>query len=311
MLVKAELEDGDRFFSQFPYLDDLTKGDFLSALNGGIALLKQCAQVAPASYASIGKGTPFYWLGIAAYHVHDYQTATFFFDAAVSEDLRKNHDPIKNSSPALRFIQVEANEPAQAALPLVQLLHKRIDLAITAYNSRTGSSQLDIQSLQQWLLRRAVLPGGDGLRTLATTFLSYFLEWDYRSTLLGVRPERGTAEPFFVHLFKGCLLFESLLKANPKRMPSKQTLGKILQELHQELGIPSANNIGGTTLPLIVAELPASDKSVAGAITFAGKIRNTLGHDLGWVVHLNNAQYEELADCIAAACLHAVATLYS
>jgi len=42
------------------------------------------------------------------------------------------------------------------------------------------------------------------------------IEWDYRSTLIELRPGDGTAEPFFIHLFRGCVLFESLLKANPK-----------------------------------------------------------------------------------------------
>jgi hypothetical protein len=31
------------------------------------------------------RGTDFYFLGIAAFASHDYQTATFFFDAAASE----------------------------------------------------------------------------------------------------------------------------------------------------------------------------------------------------------------------------------
>src|SRR5579864_5253419 len=117
-MTEAELRDallqipttskgGDAFFGQFLYIQELAAGNYSSALNHGLQLLTECQRLAPEAYGNIHKGTPYYWLGVAAFLVHDYQTAVFFFDAGTSEDLRFGADPIVNSTPGLRFIQIE------------------------------------------------------------------------------------------------------------------------------------------------------------------------------------------------------------
>jgi len=105
-------EPGDRFFGQFGDLHPLRPGAGPDkALAFGLRLLDTCARLAPEAYAGIHKGTPFYFLGMAAFLVHDYETAVFFFDAGVSEDLDRGADPIHHSTPGLQFIQIEG-EPA-------------------------------------------------------------------------------------------------------------------------------------------------------------------------------------------------------
>ena len=137
------------------------------------------------------------------------------------------------SSPALRFIQVEGDQPQQAAKPLVMAMQGRIEGAIADYNSRPGRpaglGDLELFQVRERFLRFAGSKGKEGWRSLATALISYFLEWDYRSTLIVLRPGDGTAEPFFIHLFKGCVLFGSLLKANPKDTPPSgaSTLGAV------------------------------------------------------------------------------------
>ena len=240
MFLKAaagEAKDADLFFNRFEYFKYLREGNYLAALDHGINFLATCKQIDAAAYRNIHKGTPFYWLGIAAFLVHDYQTATFFFDAAVSEDLKIGADPVNKSSPALRFIQIEGGQPRQAARPLVIAMQRRIEEAIADYNKRSGRPgglvDLELSQVRDSFLRTAVSKGNEGWRSLATALISYFLEWDYRSTLIELRAGDGTAEPFFIHLFKGCVLFESLLKANPKDTPpsTKPTLGLVLQYL--------------------------------------------------------------------------------
>ena len=109
------------------------------------------------------------------------------------------------------------------AKQLVMAMQGRIEGAIADYNSRPGRpaglSDLELSHVRERFLRFAVSKGNEGWRSLATALISYFLEWDYRSTLIELRPGDGTAEPFFIHLFRGCVLFESLLKANPKDIP--------------------------------------------------------------------------------------------
>jgi hypothetical protein len=139
-----------------------------------------------------------------------------------------------NSSPAFKFIQIEGAQPDRAAKELVESLQTRIEAAIADYNKRQGRqgiSDLELSQIRGSFLRPALSKANERWRSLATTFISYFLERNYRSALIELRPESGTAEPFFLHLFKGCVLFESLLKANPKNPPppTEKTLGAFLK----------------------------------------------------------------------------------
>lgn len=315
-LIQAVNDPGaaNAFFGQFSYVGELISGNYSASFDEGCRLLRLCQQLAPEEYKKIHKGTPFYWLGTAAFLKYDYETAVFFYDAAVTEDLRINANPDTNSTPSLRFIQIEADPVEQAARSLVQDTHCRLEIALGNYNRLPGRlanvAPLQLSEVRGCFLKRAVLPGGEGLRTLATAFISFLLEWDYLSALTVLRPAEGTTEPFFIHLFKGCLLFESLLKANPKRLPSGRTLGEVLRNLSSDLGTPNNINIGGTDFPAILATLPNAGDSVSVAVEYAGKIRNTVGHNLGWKAHLDTSNYDSLAGKVASACLHAIACLY-
>ena len=313
--AEASVELADAFFGQFEYVQDRAVGNHSAALDKGLGLLAKCEELEPDVYRRIHKGTPFYWIGMAAFAVHDYQTAVFFFDAGVSQDLARGADPILHPTPGLHFIQLEGHQPSQAARDLVRATESRVESAIVDYNRRTGkaaeATPLELAELRGSFLRRAVSPGGEHLRTLATAFISFFLEWDHRSFLLRLRSGNGTTEPFFLHLFKGCLLFESLLKANPRNAPpAGRPLGQVLQHLHRELGIPNDLAIGGVDFPTILNSLPSPNESITTAIEYAGKIRNTVGHNLGWDAPLTPATYDDLAAKVAASCLHAIACLH-
>ena len=308
-------EAANDFFSRFLYVQELVVGHYSAAFIHGFELLRRCQEVAPDAYAKIHKGTPFYWLGTAAFLKHEYETAVFFYDAAVSEDLRIGATPITNSTPALRFIQIEAEQPEQAARPLVEKTQKSLELVLKKYNSLQGRpatvTPLQLDEVRGCFLRRAVSPGGERLRTLATAFISFLLEWDYMSALSRLRSSDGTTEPFFMHLFKGCLLFESLLKANPKNSSKGLTLGSVLQYLSSDLGIPHDLQIGkGIEFPTILKSLASAVDTVQNAIEFAGKIRNTVGHDFGWKATLDTAAYDSLAEKVVCSNLHAIACLY-
>ena len=314
MRVPVTREGGDDFFGHFLYVQELVNGNYSSALNHGLELLQLCQRLAPDAYERIHKGTPYYWLGMAAFLVHDYQTAAFFFDAGASEDLRFGADPIANSTPGLRFIQIDADQPGQAARQLVQATQSKIERAIEDYNARagrpTGVPALQLSEIRERFLRPAVSIGGERLRTLATAFISFFLEWDHRALLARLRVGEGTTEPFFLHLFKGCLLFESLLKANPTKAPPNTQLGQVLQNLHRELGIPNDIRTTNVTFPSILASLSGADDSMPTAVEYTARVRNTLGHDLGWNASLDTPTYNRLTGLVASACLHAIACLY-
>jgi hypothetical protein len=318
MFLQAANEGPDsanHFFSIFLYAHEILQGNYLQGLNQGISLLMSCRSIDEEAYERIHKGVPFYWLGTAAFLVHDYETATFFYDAAVSEDLRRGADPINNSTPALRFIQVE-DDPQHIAKPLIQAVQGRIREVISNYNARSGRpanvAEITLSDIRNHFLRLAVSPGHKGWRSLATTFISFVIEWDYRDKILDLRPREGTAEPFFIHLFKGCVLFESLLKANPSvKLPESATnLGSVLQHLHTHLGTPHDIRIGASDFQSILDNLAGAGDSIQTAVEFTGKIRNTVGHDLGWVIQISKHQYHQLFRMVTSSCLHAIACLY-
>lgn len=260
------------------------------------------------AYKNTPKGTPFYLLGIAAFQSHDFQTATFLFDAAVSEDLQHHPDP--GNAPALLTMQLDEKNPNQRALPIVQAVVSKIETTIARYNGRTGSRSLTTGEVRKYFLTYLLSASKPAhLRSLTTTFVSFFFEWDYRTKLIQLS-ESGSREPFFTHLFRGCLLFESLLKENKKKSPSKQTLQPILKELAADLGIPVPFNITATSFETIVRSL-APTQPIEDAIRSTVRTRNTLGHNLAWTAtSLDATRYDLLAENIAVSCLHAISCLY-
>jgi hypothetical protein len=315
LITAAAVGDSANFFGRFEYF--FSDNPFVTLLRAE-ALLSRCRKLAPDAYAKLGKGTPFYWLAWGALEVHDYETATFYIDAAVSEDLKSADDGRVNrntvTTPSLLFFLIDDSNSAQTLLPYVRLLREKLDCAINDYKTRPDGdpNELTFIDVQNSLLRVAILKGNEHLRTLVTTFISFLLEWDHRSELIALRTEQGTAEPFFIHLFKGCVLFESLLKANLKRRPTNNTLGPILDELQSALGFAAKPRCktGGFDFQTIIRDLSSDDNSVYTAVERTARIRNTTGHNLGWQVSLTADQYNSLAAYVASSCLHAVARLY-
>jgi hypothetical protein len=133
-------DDSRRWFSRFKFAQDAVSGNPAGALGQGLALLNKCRELDENAYTEIHKGGAFYWLGLASFLVHEYELATFFFDASVSEDLRAGDDPLGNPSPAMRFMRMDGEHPNQAARPLVDSAQKGIERWIAHYNTLTENS---------------------------------------------------------------------------------------------------------------------------------------------------------------------------
>jgi hypothetical protein len=192
----------------------------------------------------------------------------------------------------------------------VQTIDAKLRTAINSYNARAGSVAITVNDVRRRFFARVLNAGQPHRTTLTAAFISYLLEWDYKSALVGLT-ERGSREPFFVHLFRGCLLFESLLKDNPLKTPRGGTLGPILKrDLFAELGISANMPISSPRFDTIIRSL-AVGQPVAAAIECTAKVRNTLGHNLAWQASsLDETNYNLLADSIATSCLHAISCLY-
>jgi len=159
-------------------------------------------------------------------------------------------------------------------------------------------------------LHPALTQSHEPWRSLATTLITFTLEVEYLGNSLDLRVGTGTSEPFYLNLFKGCVLFESLLKANPRNTPTQQTLGQVLRHLAADLGLTVTPNIGNTDFPTIVSDVASANNDIATSIEFTGRVRNTVGHNLGWNATFDRSQYDKLAGMVASACLHAINCLY-
>lgn len=314
----AEISEGNStasgdFFARFGLGELMKTGRFFEALDKGRDLLHLCHRLNQETYSKMHKGAPFYWMGMASYRIHDFTSAIYFIDAAVSEDL-KNHPHIINS-PARLFLRLEGEVGDQAAKPLVQGAQNQIEKHIKLYNEIIENSKetfppLTMPLIRQYLLTPAAASRFPEDRSLASTFVTFFLEFDYRFFQLMLRPEAGTNEPFFIHLFKGCLLFESILKKNPSSTVKGSTLRAALTELAPKLGLPKKINISAANLECVLKDTEAVDDTISSAIITTGKLRNTLGHNLGWPDQLTLKQYINGFLLIAISCLHAISLLY-
>ena len=278
-------------------------------------LLHTCNNLDPESFLKIHKGNLYYYLGIASYLIGDYQTAAFFFDASVTEDI---NGPITDKpTPSMLFLSLDDKVEGQSAKKLTELTKSIVERTLDFYNKNVLEQEISaifkIDDLRNNFLLPALNPGVSlGRRTLNTTFISFFMEWDYRNQLVELRPEKGcTSEPFYLHLFKGCVLFESLLKENTsKKLRSKDdTLGKVLKKLYTELGMNKVPNMSGT-FEEIVNNIPNADNSIDTIIKFTGRVRNTIGHKLSWGDQITQYQYQRLFEMISSSCLHVINYLY-
>ncbi len=208
------------FFDDYtPYCEQIRNGQFSRAVDDGLSLLKHIKQFEPKKYLTEPKGTPFYWLGIAAFASHDYQTATFFFDAAVSEDLI-HHRGDKNQ-PALLFMRLDENLAEQAALPIVHKIVARLEDAIDDYKARLDSDALTMGDVREYFLNHLNHPTRPNLRSLTTTFVSFVAEWDYRESMIDLSQE-GSKEPFFTHLFRAACCSRACSRKTRQKWSAKQ-----------------------------------------------------------------------------------------
>jgi hypothetical protein len=150
-------------------------------------------------------------------------------------------------------------------------------------------------------------------RTLATSLISFLLEWEYLAVLQSIRVADGTREPFFTHLFKGCVLFESLLKANPNDVVIEDQLGNILRGnvgVRNRLGIHRNINTAGPAFADVLADLPNALNSIESDLEITARLRNTIGHNIGWTSPMSSDEYVQLIGKIMNSILHTISGLY-
>lgn len=297
------------FFAQFDYNIYLHNQQFLQAHERTIPLLQKLQHLDPDAYIRIHKGVPFYFTAISSFFLHNYAEAAYFFDAAVSEDLQNDQGA---RTPAIMFLEMDGDPTNQAARQLSQIAGEKLQAFIDQNNLIPAAIQTSIPEIRAKFLSRAV---GDRQewRTLATSLISFLLEWEYLAVLQSIRVADGTREPFFTHLFKGCVLFESLLKANPNEAVPEGQLGNILRGnvgVRNRLGIHRNINTAGPAFADVLADLPNALNSIESDLEITARLRNTIGHNIGWTSPMSSDEYVQLIGKIMNSILHTISGLY-
>ena len=304
-------------YNQNP-LDLLNSGQHWILRTRLFELLDFCKKINGEAFSTIHKGHPYYFIGISSFLMNDFQTALYFFDASFTEDAKVGADPKVKAKPSTRFLMMEGEIEGHAAQSLAASAKAQVERAIEYYLRCPLISGQKIKLTVDEVRNNFIYPSlttqdKPGLRTLATAFMSYFIEWDFRNQHFDFGVKQGTAEPFFVHLFRGCLLFESLLKHKPEDPPQEINLGGILRNpnILSKLGIDGITT-GKFTLDKVKQKLDehADEISIDKAVQITYMARNTLGHNLGWDNTINQEQYQKLYFIIATSCLHVIACLW-
>ncbi len=283
-------------------------------------LLRTCKSIDSDAYKKIHKGHPYFFIGITSYRLGDYETSISFFDAALSEDLAIKDE---KERPTHLFFLLRGDDPKNVAQSETKYAKTKVKRAIDDYNEaiakNQGTPKFDIHDLRDVFIKHILNHKDDvGLRTLLTAFITFVVEWDFRNEHFDLGVQKGTAEPVFMHLFRGCVLFESLLKRNLslklKHNDQKRELGKLINYYKSEMNLQLPGDFtkktGIKSLDELLSEMKKHNKEIEDSILVSYWLRNVLGHSLAWNVSIDQDSYRKLYLYVITACLHVINCLW-
>jgi hypothetical protein len=289
-------------------------------------LLNVCKQIDGEAFKIIHKGHPYYFIGITSYYLHDYRTSIYFFDAAVQEDLNAGAEPKTNPKPSTRFLMLEGEADRQAAKEITEYAQTKVQRALDFYNDVTGKvkvTKLTLENLRDKFIYKTLTNGiQPGLRTLVTSLIIFCVEWDYRNEHLEFEiAEKTSSQPFFLHIFEGCLLFESLLRNKPNPKPDAKTLDYLLRDediktkfgkdfsiIKRQLNKPNQRDY---SIEDLHEYIQGYDNTIEKTLHITYVARNVLGHNIGWDKSIKQDEYRKLCFIILSSCFYAIDCLWN
>ncbi|MCX6826902.1 MAG: hypothetical protein NTV06_06530, partial [candidate division Zixibacteria bacterium] len=203
--------------------------------------------------------------------------------------------------PAASFLLLDVEKDFYAR-EITRQIRGVVDVQLERFSKHSGVT-LDIKTL----IERLFIPNAKKAeyRSIFTAILSFLLESKERAINLELRSHYGgTLEPFLTHLFKGGLIFESLLKQ--QYGAAGHTLGNYLNEARVDLELNSQiyrkknGSFKFEDLPTHLRNW-STESFQERAVATAYAVRNTAGHDLAWQDVFNNGLYGQLFEGIVDA----------
>jgi hypothetical protein len=271
-------------------------------------------------YEALHKGTPFYFLGIASYLGQDFERALFYMDCALDQDCLR-HGPRWYRIPSGMFVRLDDGPETQAGRVLVcdaRNLFESCGNTIAA----DGGTRLSLDGYRARLVNYAIQQEPE-LRSVVTAFLSFLLEIVPRLKQLALAPVgAGTGEPFFLHLFKGAVLFETLLRASSAgRSVVSSNPGATLKNLLKSPAVFQGLMLNGPpqgfsvhtfadVLSKIQADAASGPKFNDRAIQATWALRNATGHNLAWPMRPAIDVYKQSFILVLGSIMLAINNLY-
>ncbi len=283
-LTINSIDDGNRFFEAFCPGNTINVADRpferFQDYETFLKILRDDDQI---KYEKIHKGTPFYFLAWTAFDLKNYEKAVFYMDAAISEDIRALPKNWINT-PASQFITLN-HEGNQAAKGITEELRNEVLDQLNRFNAISGLNSIDIDSFVNNFVKFLVIQKEN--HSIITALYSYLLEFkDIYLALLLRSTEGGSIEPALTYLFKGSLIFESLLKHlypnKDNRRDKCETLGDVFKTSAFKTEFTTTRiSTTASTLEEILRSIGGNGLHTAFTVT--SKLRNTTGHNLTWV----------------------------
>jgi hypothetical protein len=273
-------------------------------------ILSQIKRIDPERYERMHKGTPFYIMGCLAYEMEDYERGVFYMDAALSEDIH-NTGPQWKTLPAASFLFLDVTNLSAAANEITHRARNEVVYQLERF-VQTSGQPLDADTLVDQFFKPNVTDSS--YRSILTAILTFLLEGRSLRLNLELRSHYGgTLEPFLTHLFKGGLIFESLLKRK-YGTNGRHTLGDYLTAAKTDLQLDL--QVYKRKVPYQFEELPSllnewtSRDFQEKAIATAFAVRNTAGHDLAWQDKFTDEFYLGLFEGIVGAIFWTIKKTY-
>lgn len=236
-------------------------------------LLKLLFERSPQKYAQVHKGTPFFFLAWLAFDLRDYEKALTYLDAAISEDTRIDPAGWRERAGA-RFLRLD-QDPLHVGRRTIAALRERMAEELGRFKGATGITLRLEEFLKRFPVQLLAIPAS---RTIVSAFYVFILEADEVGEQLAMRSSAGgSTGPALSLLFRGGVLFESLLK---HLYPGHQTLGGVLNDARLQADFPGKYPTSANSLAEILASI--NDTTYATAFSTTARLRNTTGHNLVW-----------------------------
>lgn len=287
--------------------------DYIGRVDSYQDLLLLLIKTDKEKFNKIHKGTPYCFLGWLYFDIGDYEKGVFYIDLAILEDIRMR-GTYWSKTPATRLLTLEENSgDVEIHRRFVKDIKNILQLEIEEYKKSIKESKLT--SLDIFVRSGLKNPHH---RTIVTSLYAYVLQQKSLENLMKLKGEEsGSIEPFLIHLRKGTIILETILKEVYSSL-SGLTMAHILNDpfviKDSGLKLLDSGKVGSTLEDVVRVLMPYFNKVTNEPqnkwITIAYRLRNVTSHGMPWSEIIDAEIYKKLYQQVLFSILYLVDKKY-